>query len=438
MLKRFTATTAALLLIVACGDQTTEPNLDLLPQFAKTANLGHCATDPDWVVSTELELQAAVNGADQGDVIAVDGMITLEVGMGDAPWGFPAGILVEDKTLTFTCATPGAGLQLGAGPPQWESLVFVTGGSAVTIENLKLRGDQIPPSGYTVGVFSWYGGSLEISNSDLDFSGHYAAVYSTFTEALRLVANEFEGTPRYTVLPTRTGAVEVSNNNFSECDNICLFVAGVLGSPYQTNLVTVKDNEFAVTGGGMAVPTWIQNIAGPLRLTGNTMTTEFATTSFAFALYSVSNSVIEDNIISGPFLNGPRLRRMETSVFRDNEIEGTLGAGLILRESNGNLVKNNLFTNVGLGGVLVDGGSFENVLLGNQFKNTSEFAAYFDESTGWNTFVGKGDAVVDLGTSNKITGHGSLKGGLHIGQLLEDLRAMDVLDPLPMERRGGN
>src|SRR6266480_6113284 len=110
---------------------TSNPAFDADPAWAITATAGPaapgaCPAHADFVVSDERSLLSAVASAQPNDTIALSGMIEMTF----------ADVFVETDDLTFTCATPGSGLE--AGPSTGLSLLFVVLSKRVTVERLTL------------------------------------------------------------------------------------------------------------------------------------------------------------------------------------------------------------------------------------------------------------------------------------------------------------
>src|SRR3989442_99721 len=126
LMNRALSITPLLLLavVVACQDGSVAPTADR-PSFAVAAPSA-CPSHADFVVSDEASLLSAVASAHPNDTIALSGMIEMTF----------ADVFVETDDLTFTCATPGSGLE--AGPSTGLSWLFVVLSKRVTVERLTL------------------------------------------------------------------------------------------------------------------------------------------------------------------------------------------------------------------------------------------------------------------------------------------------------------
>lgn len=93
-----------------------------------------CADDPDIVVESGTNLANKVNDAKKGEVVAVDGMISIENRV----------FIQEASGITLTCNSPGSGIQIAKdidSDPIFNSPRMITVITQnVTVENLVLRG----------------------------------------------------------------------------------------------------------------------------------------------------------------------------------------------------------------------------------------------------------------------------------------------------------
>lgn len=87
---------------------------------------GSCPTDPDAVVSTPSGLRQALSDASAGDVVAIDGTISLP----------SSRVRIEGDGITLTCATPGSGIE--AGPSFGDGRLLFPLGKGLTIRDLVL------------------------------------------------------------------------------------------------------------------------------------------------------------------------------------------------------------------------------------------------------------------------------------------------------------
>src|SRR5690242_16314020 len=114
--RGFIAVATLVLAVVACQERALAPTAARLPAVALTSPTS-CPAHADFYVSDEGSLLLAIDSAQPGDTIALEGVIDLTV----APHGLP-GVFVQKDGLTFTCATPGSGIRA---EPQTVSWLFV-------------------------------------------------------------------------------------------------------------------------------------------------------------------------------------------------------------------------------------------------------------------------------------------------------------------------
>lgn len=386
MLKRLTAVTAALLLIVACADQTTEPNFEFLPQFAKKADLGHCATDPDHVVTDSEELFAAMDGAQEGDVIAVDGVINTVLGARSFVNG-----------ITLTCATPGAGIVAG---PDWN-----------------------PETGFLLRIF---GSGVSVTHLFLD-----AAV-----------------TPRGPIYGQNNGTTTFAENLVFTNNNVvcgageCLFFVGVSGG-------FIADNHFESAGGNTGIHIQgggdrLPDGSSPYQ-TDNTQVLRNTVVSVAPSPISSgfggirvrdgSNILVSRNVVTGPWSNSLSPSELSESTFSHNTLRDAQVFGIRLSfnpftvlPTPDNAFRNNKVSGAGEAGAYVTL-ACGNLFVGNVFKDTGgDVGVWFDVQSGGNVFLGNHNIVVDDGdydcngdevaNPNVITGPGLKLSGVKLGDFM--------------------
>ena len=111
-------------LAVGCAEQGSDTNGLLAPQFGR-GGAHSCPTAADYVVSDEAGLLDALEVAEPGQVIAIDGLIELE-----------ETLLITADSITLTCATKHSGLTAVADVEI--GLLVGVSASGVAIERLVL------------------------------------------------------------------------------------------------------------------------------------------------------------------------------------------------------------------------------------------------------------------------------------------------------------
>lgn len=370
-----------LLLVMACGEQTTAPELQPDAQLARN-DAGACATDAEWVVSDADELFHAMEAAEEGDVIAVDGVISTTFGA-----------YTYLNEITLTCATPGSGI---VAAPDWNpNIAFLLRifSQDVTIKNLLLDAGATPRG---------------------PLYAHY------------------NGGPRYARYLTFTG-------NHVVCGpGECLFLVGVLGS-------YIADNTFESEGGGSGVHvqgggTRLPDGSSPYR-TDATQVLRNVVTSVApspmsgfggIRVRDGSNVVVSGNTVTGPWANSLSPSEVDESTFERNTLDGAQAHGILLSfnpftavGTSNSMFRYNRVAGTGGAGAYVTL-ACANIFMGNVFQDVAEnVAVWFDAQSGWNLFLGNHNTVVDDGdfdcngdgTSdpNAVTGPGLRVSGLTPG-----------------------
>lgn len=366
-----------LALVVACdGTPVSGPPA----QFAMEAS---CVDNPDYTVSTQPALAAVVGSAPAGSVIAIDGMIALR-----------NAVIVQTRDLTFTCATPGSGLEVmpGFSPPM---LMFVNA-AGVRFHDLVLDA-----RGATAGA-------LQALNNGI----------GAFATNVTLENNEVFCGPQQ-----------------------CVFFIGAAGS-------VIRGNTFTAAGGVTGVH--VQG-SGPLRprltirtdrtrIENNTIITAGASTDARFAGIRVRDGdglYVARNIIRGPWLNGIATAELSNSRFEHNDIAGTKLYGvraatnpLAFPSDVSNTFLANKFSAVGDAAFRI-ASACGNGFVGNIVtKKDANYAAIFDASSGGNVFVGAGGhGAIDNGAAdcdadgntdeNRLSGQGKVLKGVSIGSIMQ-------------------
>ncbi len=328
-------------------------------QFGTPAHT--CARQATTVVADEDELLAAVAAASPGDVIAVDGMITVST----------RNVRIATDNVTLTCATSGAGIDLQNGRH------LETFANGVVVSHLVI--DAAAGSPLSVILF---GSDDPTCCSDVQFSDNVVRGFQlTGVFAVRSIVglvvsrNRFEGTP------TALSAIQVQG---------------------------------ASSGGLIA---------------RNTAEMPLGAFSGISVLGAERMTVIHNTVSGAPFA---ALRLGTTkSVWKSNHVDGATGFGLLFEfpDRCNNLIWANSLTGSGTAGMLVRE-ACRNVFLGNNLQNNADdVGVVFEETTGDNIFIGNGTIVSDDGVAdcdedgeidaNLVTGAGSLRRGLPVGQLIK-------------------
>jgi hypothetical protein len=370
-----------LLLLTACGEHATAPQLQPEAQLAKP-DAGACVPDAEWVVDNADDLFTAMEGAQPGDVIAVDGVISTTFGAYTSITG-----------ITLTCATPGSGI---VAAPDWDqSIGFMLRifSHDVTVTNLFLDGGATPR-----------GPLYALYDDDSAF-----ARYLTFT------------------------------GNTVVCGpGECIFLVGVLGS-------YIADNSFEsegglsgihVQGGGDRLPDGTSPYrTDATQVLRNIVTSTAPSPMSGFGGIRVrdgGNIRVSQNVVTGPWYNSLSPSDLWESAFDRNTLEGAQAFGIRLssnaftRVSTSNsMFRWNRVSGSGGAGAFV-ARACANILMGNTFRDVGEdVAVWFRPWSGWNLFLGNHNTVVDDGDfdcnedgttdPNVITGPGLKLTGLTPG-----------------------
>jgi hypothetical protein len=376
---------------MGCGEHATAPELQPEARLAK-ADGNACATDAQWVVTDADGLFQAMEAAQEGDVIAVDGVISTTFGA----YTYVNGI-------TLTCATPGSGI---VAAPDWNrdfAFMLRIFSHEVTITNLFLDAGATPR------------GPL------------YA---------------QYNGGPRYARYLTFTGNTVVCGAGE------CIFLVGVLGS-------YVADNTFEsagglsgihVQGGGARLPDGSSSYpTDGTQVIRNVVTSTAPSLPSGFGGIRVrdgGNLVVSQNVVTGPWFNSLSPSDLWESTFEGNTLEGAQAFGIRVSSNPFTEVSTSIskfrFNRVsGSGGA----GAFVaracgNVFMANVFRDVGEgVSVVFKELTGWNLFVGNHNTVVDEGSfdcnddgtldPNVVTGPGLKLSGLTPGVFARYFHTVD-------------
>ena len=357
-----------LFLASACTEPSSAPALLGPPAFGLRAE-AQCPAAPDFVVTTEGELFAALAAASPGATIALDGMI-----------GLTAEPNVTTPNVTLTCANPGSGLFAQAGGSVLELLTVSA--SSVAVDRLVLDGSNASDPYFALDV-----DGVRLTHSTVICSpGGSCALFS--------------GTPH----------AVVSDNQFRSTGSVTglHMQAGIDGTRIENNTVTTTaPSDGPPHFGGLRVRDGANVV-----IRGNTVRGPWAN---SLALSDLASSSIEHNDLAGAAAFGILARSgvsfrpisMTDDVFRNNQISGAGSAGIFLTSA----CRNQLFGN-------------------NLQGNADDVGTVFDVPTGANVMVGNSNVVIDNGNfdcdadgiadPNTIGGPGRVKHGVAFGRSPED------------------
>ncbi len=319
MNRAFSITPLLLLaVVVACQERSVAPTTGR-PSFAVAAPSA-CPSHADFVVSDEASLLSAVASAHPNDTIALSGMIEMTF----------ADVFVETDDLTFTCATPGSGLE--AGPSTGLSWLFVVLSKGVTVERLTLDATNELNGGVVAfnGVEEPFTGFAEdvrlVGNHVLCAGQHVEACVSIRTDAAGLQGvlisgNTFEADGNQTTIAligVNSGRVEGNTieggaggnsdpvdfiagsggrftGNNVQCAGACLFADGSRG-------LVVANNQFQSAGSSTGIH--LQNGTDGDSVVGNTVVATAPSTTLNFGAMRVRDGTgvtIAKNVATGPW-----------------------------------------------------------------------------------------------------------------------------------------
>lgn len=357
---------SCLFLLAAC--ETSDPDPPLTPD-ARLAPAGahECPAAPDFVVTDEAELNAALAAAGPGDVIAIDGTITVT-----------AEVVMSTPEVTLTCATPGSGLFVS--PPSVDFYAIVLLADGIAVERLVVDARHA-----TFGAFFAFDPSSTTGRTGLRVAGN--RVTCGGTNCLFFIGSE---------------ETVIAGNSFTH------------PAPVTTGLHLQEGN------GGRTDGTRVER---------NTIVAEAPQAFAIFGGIRVrdgSGVVVQGNVVRGPWFSSIALDNLEESVVAHNVLVGARTEGLTAEQSDfpddgifaGNVVRNNRVRDAGQGGMRIRQ-ACGNTFVGNELNRAGGFGAVFEVSTGANTLRGNGNVVFDDGDldcdgdgvsdPNSITGHGPVK-----------------------------
>lgn len=381
-MTRFRTSLAALCVaaaLAACSDQPIAPSIDAPP--AALARGGGssttCAASPDFLVSDDAGLRAAVGAAQSGDVIAIAGTIVLT----EPVW-------VETDGLTLTCGSAGAGLTHSDPGAVW-AMIGVTAAD-LTVSGLTIDAQA---GGYPVYALNngmqWTGSRLVFTGNDVRCG--WACMFLVGTDAARIADNHFEAA---------FAGTGIHLQRFVRPDGVTF---GTDGSRIERNRVVA------------------------LQPTGNPV---FG----AIRPRDGAGIVIADNVIEGPWSNGIGVAEMSGARVERNRVSGATQFGLFISSNpfepvstSGSVFLANHLS--GGSAAIFARRACDNVITGNVLASAGAWAVVFDATTGSNAFMGRGTSVLDDGSldcdgdgiadPNAITGAGRRgSGGSGIGGIV--------------------
>lgn len=382
-----------LTLVVACEANTpVEPPLvEAVPEFAHGI-VPECAVDPDWIVDDADELYTAMEAAQEGDVIAVEGVISTAFGA----YTYVNGI-------TLTCATPGAGI---VAAPDWDpSVAFLLRifGNGVSVTHLFLDAAATPRGpiyGFYDGTYNW-ASHLVFTDNDV-VCGPGECLFFAGVESSLIADNRFESDGGGTGIHVQGAGEQLPDGSSRyQTDNTRILrntVVSVAPSPISSGFggIRVRDGSDHEVSGNVVIGPW-SNSLSPSELRESTF----------------SHNTLRDAQAFGVLLSFNSSTVLSTSgnEFRYNEVSGAHEAGVFVTLACGN------------------------AFLGNRFKdNGGDIGVWFDVESGGNLFLGNSNTVVNNGDfdcgqggptiPNVITGPGLRVSGLTPGDWVKAVRGV--------------
>ena len=450
-MKRVTHAVPLLLaLAAACQDQSAVPTATR-PLFAAAA-AATCPAHADFVVSDENSLLSAAGSAQPNDTIALSGMIEMTF----------ADVFVETDNLTFTCATPGAGLRAAPNAISW---LFVVLSKHVTVERLTLDAGNTLNGGVVAfngveGPFTGFAEDIRLVGDRILCAGqHVEACVSLRTDAdglqgALLSGNSLEADPNQTTIEligVINGRVEgnIIEGGLGGVADPVDFIAGSAGGRFTGNSVqcagscivadgspglVVAANQFQSAGSTTGIH--LQTGTDGDSVVGNTV---IATApSFAPALGGIrvrdgARAVVTDNIVRGPWANSVALTDLAGADVARNSLQGaaqfgigvTTGGSFLPISMTNTVFRGNRVSGAAIAGILARL-ACGNTFVGNNLQgNAGNLGLVFDATSGANTYAGDRTVVVDNGAfdcngdgvndPNILSGPGMARHGLGVG-----------------------
>jgi hypothetical protein len=362
-MQRFTPAFLLLLaLAAACHDQAAVPTANRLLSAAVAAN--SCPPHATFVVSDESSLLSAVGAAQPHDTIALQGMVeTL------------ADVFVETDSLTFTCATPGAGIRTVPNAISW---LFVLLSRHITVEHLTLDATNTVSGAIVAfngveGPFEGFAEHVGLRDNHVLCAGqHLEACVSIRTDAgglpgAAITGNAFEADPNQTtielvgVIGSRVERNTIAGGLGGIADPMD-FVAGSTGGRFTDNTVQCGDSCLFADGSPQLV------------VAGNQFQSAGSSTGIHLQSGTDGDSVVGNTVTTtaasfAPMLGGIRLRDGANTVVTENIVRGSWANSIAVTDLTGGDVERNSITGAALFGIrLASGASFVPIsMLGNRF-----------------------------------------------------------------------
>lgn len=363
---------ASLLAVAACVDAPTEPRVSALdaPSLSR-AGYGSvaCTTTGATVVTTETALRATLTAAQPGDIVAIDGMITLA-----------STVEVEvPEGVTLTCASGGSGVTA----TRWRSVMIYTDSPNSTISGLVIQGRNSDWPVYLINGFE------RADVADVTVAGN--TVDCGWAGCAFII-----GAPRTTVTGNSFTAVRFMASGIHLQGNGSLKIDG---TRVENNVVTTP------------VPAGVATF-GAIRPRDGT------------------GVVVRDNVIRGPWSNGVASVLLKDAVLERNVVEGATRFGMFLSaEVRGSLFRLNDLTSVG-GPAIFAQGACGNVFVANRLTpRVGSPGIAFGAGTGANAILGPARDVEDNGNRD-CDGDGDIDPNLIDGKSRRGGHMGDVVGPV--------
>lgn len=345
----------------------------------------------DYVARDEEALAMALRLAEPGEVIGVDGMITLK------DFSQPVGVRIEKDGVTMTGATALSGLRADPGKPVNQLIVVSAAG--ITLSHLRLDASEGVRASTILlqnpGTPSGAAGSV-IADNDLACAPLYCVAVGGAAKTTivrnRMVADGVVGA----VLLQGTGpagpdGTRLRNVNGAHIeDNVIVMLAPRASASALLGGIHVRDGR-------------------DVRIVGNTVTGPFP------------------NSISGAALRG--------SLIEKNRTAGATAFALLLDGTQWGqvedvLLKNNHFNDAGVAGGYVDGACSLTFVGNNLSGNPDNVGLVLDTGTGASVVAGNGNRVLDQGATdcdgdgvvdpNQVAGGKGKAKGVQFGRLISE------------------
>ncbi len=293
------------------------------------------ARNPDFVVSDEVSLRAALEAASANQTIAVDGMIEVH---GSEE------VMVATSGLTLTCATPGSGLRLfgfGAG-----IRLLISQANGVSIERLVLENTE--GAGHTLTVAE----SEDVRISDNRITCGATCIWLFATTRATAIRNHCVSGDKLSVAGIY---VQQSDSARVTANTVVTTIESPMGTSQHFGGIVVSGHSGVLVSNNRVSGPWYNGIS--VRFT--------------------EGSTIERNQVDGAMVNGIRAvgdtrGQLSSTTFRSNRVN-TDGTGMF-----------------------VDAACY-NRFVGNRIGRGAVNGVVFGESTGANVYLGNRRIVADNG-----------------------------------------